>query len=66
MKKNLLVAQSGGPTAVINGSLSGLIREAMCHPEVIGAVYGAVNGIEGNPPGPHHPGGRSIRLRRGL
>ena len=47
MKKNLLVAQSGGPTAVINGSLSGLIREAMCHPEVIGAVYGAVNGIEG-------------------
>ena len=29
MKKNLLVAQSGGPTAVINASLSGVIREAL-------------------------------------
>ena len=29
MKKNLLVAQSGGPTAVINASLSGVIWKAM-------------------------------------
>ena len=47
MKKNLLVAQSGGPTAVINASLCGVIQEAMRHPEEIGAVYGAVNGIQG-------------------
>ena len=47
MKKNLLVAQSGGPTAVINASLCGVIREGMCHPEEIGMVYGAVNGIQG-------------------
>ena len=32
MKKNLLVAQSGGPTAVINASLCGVIREGMRHP----------------------------------
>ena len=47
MKKNLLVAQSGGPTAVINASLCGVIREGMRHPEEIGMVYGAVNGIQG-------------------
>ena len=38
MKKNLLVAQSGGPTAVINASLCGVIREGMRHPEEIGMV----------------------------
>ena len=46
MKKNLLVAQSGGPTAVINASLSGVIREAL-RKEEIGNVYGARYGIEG-------------------
>lgn len=46
MKKNLLVAQSGGPTAVINASLSGVIREALRKGE-IGNVYGARYGIEG-------------------
>ena len=44
--KNLLVGQSGGPTAVINSSLAGVIREAKKSAE-IGTVYGTVNGIEG-------------------
>ena len=29
MKKNLLVAQSGGPTAAINATLAGVIGQAM-------------------------------------
>ncbi len=44
--KNLIVGQSGGPTAVINASLYGVICEALAHEE-IGHVYGMVNGIEG-------------------
>ena len=47
MKKNIIVGQSGGPTAVINASLCGVIREGKCHPEQIGTVYGMINGIEG-------------------
>ena len=47
MKKNINVGQSGGPTAVINASLCGVIREGKCHPEQIGTVYGMINGIEG-------------------
>jgi len=46
LKGNLLVGQSGGPTAVINSSLAGVIEEAMQHAE-IGDIYGAVHGIEG-------------------
>ena len=45
--KNLLVGQSGGPTAVINSSLYGVAAEARLHPEKIGPCYGMVNGIEG-------------------
>ncbi|MDO4551047.1 MAG: diphosphate--fructose-6-phosphate 1-phosphotransferase [Planctomycetia bacterium] len=44
--RNLVVAQSGGPTCVINSSLRGVI-EAARHFENIGTVYGAVHGIEG-------------------
>ena len=29
MKKNLLVAQSGGPTAAINATLAGVIKQAI-------------------------------------
>jgi len=47
MKKNLIVGQSGGPTAVINGSLYGVVSEGLAHSDVIGEVYGMVNGIEG-------------------
>src|SRR5438552_3936680 len=44
---NLLVAQSGGPTAVINASVAGVIQEAGRNPEQIEQIYGAVNGILG-------------------
>ena len=47
MKKNIIVGQSGGPTAVINASLCGVIREGKKHPDKVGAVYGMINGIEG-------------------
>jgi 6-phosphofructokinase 1 len=43
---NLLVAQSGGPTAVINASLAGVIQEAGRH-ESIEEIYGGLNGILG-------------------
>ena len=46
-KKNLIVGQSGGPTAVINSSLYGVVSEGLRHPEEIDHVYGMVNGIEG-------------------
>lgn len=44
---NLFVAQSGGPTAVINASIAGVIQEAGRHPEFIDEIYGALNGILG-------------------
>ncbi len=47
MKKNIIVGQSGGPTAVINASLYGVIRAGLEHPEEVGHVYGMINGIEG-------------------
>ncbi len=43
---NCLVAQSGGPTAVINASLAGVITEALNH-ECIEEIYGAANGVVG-------------------
>ena len=43
---NLLVAQSGGPTAVINASLAGVVQEAGRH-ECIEEIYGGANGILG-------------------
>jgi 6-phosphofructokinase len=43
---NLLVAQSGGPTVVINSSVAGVIQEAGKHPE-IEEIYGGLNGIYG-------------------
>lgn len=47
MKKNIIVGQSGGPTAVINASLYGVITEGIKYSEEIGCVYGMHNGIEG-------------------
>jgi len=47
MKGNVLIAQSGGPTAVINASCAGIIQEAFQHKKEIDGVYGAVNGILG-------------------
>ena len=46
-KKNLIVGQSGSPTAVINSSLYGVVSEGLRHPEQIQHIYGMVNGIEG-------------------
>ncbi len=45
-KKNLLVGQSGGPTAAINATLAGVLSQAQIS-EQIDTVYGAFNGIEG-------------------
>jgi len=45
-KGNLVVGQSGGPTAVINQSLIGVVSEAMEH-DAIEGIYGAENGVEG-------------------
>ena len=45
-KGNLVVGQSGGPTAVINSSLVGVIHEAMQHNEV-GDIYGMMHGVSG-------------------
>lgn len=46
MKGNLLVAQGGGPTPVINNSLRGVVEEAMKHPEIEG-IWAARHGVEG-------------------
>lgn len=46
MKKNILYAQSGGPTAVINASACGVIETARNN-EQIGKVFAAKNGIIG-------------------
>ena len=47
MKKNVIVGQSGGPTAVINASLYGVVNEALNRKDSFGAVFGMINGIEG-------------------
>lgn len=47
MKKNVIVGQSGGPTAVINASLYGVVYEALNREDACGTVYGMINGIEG-------------------
>ena len=54
MKKNAVVGQSGGPTAVINASLYGTVYEALNREDEIGTVYGMINGIEGSGPHPAH------------
>lgn len=43
---NVLVAQSGGPTSVINASLAGVVSEALNH-ECIEEIYGGLNGVLG-------------------
>ena len=45
--KNAFYAQSGGVTAVINASASGLIEAARKHKDKIGKVYAGRNGIIG-------------------
>lgn len=47
MKKNVIVAQSGGPSPVINASLQGVIDGCLAYPEQIDRVYAGWHGIEG-------------------
>ena len=47
MKKNIIAGQSGGPTAVINASLYGVIEEGLSRAGEVGTIYGMINGIEG-------------------
>jgi ATP-dependent phosphofructokinase / diphosphate-dependent phosphofructokinase len=46
VKGNALIGQSGGPTAVINSSLAGVIETALSS-SFIGNIYGMMYGIEG-------------------
>lgn len=46
LKGKVLVAQGGGPTAVINQSLVGAVLESRKYQQIT-KVYGAVNGVEG-------------------
>lgn len=46
LKGNMMIAQSGGPTVVINQSLAGAVAEAKKHGQIKG-IYGSLNGIKG-------------------
>ncbi len=46
LKGNAIVGQSGGPTAAINATLSGIIRGAFENDAIIN-IYGAFNGVQG-------------------
>lgn len=46
LEGKVLVAQGGGPTAVINQSLVGAVLESRKFPQIT-KVYGAINGVEG-------------------
>ncbi len=43
---NCLVAQSGGPTSVINATVAGVVKANQLNP-IYDTVYGGLNGIEG-------------------
>ncbi len=45
--KNVVVAQSGGPTPVINNSLRAIVETCRLYPETFGSVYAGFHGIEG-------------------
>ena len=45
--KNAIVAQSGGPSPVINSSLQGVIEACRDHSDSIGTLFGSFHGIEG-------------------
>ena len=45
--RNVVVAQSGGPTPVINNTLRGVVESCRELPERFGTVYAGVHGIEG-------------------
>ena len=45
--RNVVVAQSGGPSSVINNSLRGVVETCVAMPEHFGTVYAGYHGIEG-------------------
>jgi 6-phosphofructokinase len=45
--RNVVVAQSGGPTPVINNTLRGVVESCRELPERFGTVYAGMHGIEG-------------------
>jgi len=45
--KNVIIAQSGGPSSVINNSLRGIIDSCKLFPGKFEKIYGAWHGIEG-------------------
>jgi ATP-dependent phosphofructokinase / diphosphate-dependent phosphofructokinase len=45
--RNVVVAQSGGPTPVINSSLRGVIEACQAMPDEFGTIYGGFHGVEG-------------------
>jgi len=45
--KNIVVAQSGGPTPVINSTLRGIVEMCKAMPHHFGTVYAGLHGIEG-------------------
>ena len=45
-KRNMVIAQSGGPSMVINQSLVGAVETAKIN-KSIGKIYGAIHGIDG-------------------
>jgi 6-phosphofructokinase 1 len=45
--KNVVVAQSGGPTPVINASLRGVVDGCRAYPDTFGTIYAGYHGIEG-------------------
>ncbi len=47
MEKNVVVAQSGGPSSVINSTLRGIVETCKMFPHTFGRVYGGWHGIEG-------------------
>ena len=47
MPRNVIVAQSGGPSPVINNSLRGVIDACQAHPDDFGTIYAGWHGIEG-------------------
>lgn len=47
MKPNVLVAQSGGPSPVINASLQGVIEGCRAYPDKFGKILAGRHGIEG-------------------
>ncbi len=47
MGKNVIIAQSGGPSPVINNSLRGIIDTCKMFPDKFGKIYGGWHGIEG-------------------